>query len=58
MTGQRAQKEWAVKASAGRVEREAAVKCTQGDVCSINHTPVPLLDLIAIQLSNRAFTLV
>jgi len=29
MTGQRAQTEWAIKASGGRVETEAAVKRTQ-----------------------------
>ena len=29
VTGQRAQKEWVIKASGGRVERETAAKCTQ-----------------------------
>jgi len=29
ITGQRAQKDWAVKASGGKVEKEAAVKRTQ-----------------------------
>lgn len=43
MTGQRVQKEWANKASRGRVEREAAIKCTQRYLICAQLTALSLL---------------
>jgi len=63
MTWQRAQKEWAIKTSGGRVETEAAVKRSQCYLMFAHLTTLsPSLihssaGLIAVQPSNRACTL-